>query len=261
MSNGGKSKVQASIDAAMEARRKALYKKRLEIASQGFKDYKSQELIEAVKSFESYIRILEEWKGTSSGGLKISHFDQEKEKAEIVLLSGVYWDLAKLYDRTTNPLKQKMFRHYLQQHVHFSLGTEVEGVAAEGMRKYIHFGNPVHRENFKQAYEQLSRGRKCFVATALSDFSTDPLTLPRLRAWRDQSLQRHLLGRIFVSLYYRVGPTLARGVLYLPAWMRRTLARALDRFARGVSSSLLLSNSGDGLRREGCDRFGKPQAK
>lgn len=224
------SKIQSSLDQAMEERRRTLYKKRLEIARQGFSSYKNQNTVDAAQAFETYIRILEDWKKVGKGGLKKSLFDPKTEKKELNLLSGVYWDLAKLYDRTRTPDKLKVFRHYLQQHVNFSLDTDLEGVAAEGVRKYLSVGSPNHRAEFRSAYNQLTRGKKCFVATALEDVS-HPKTLPRLRDYRDSVLDQRFLGRVFVNIYYRIGPYLASGVKRLPRFARVFLARRLDSIA------------------------------
>lgn len=51
----------------------------------------------------------------------------------------------------------------------------------------------------------------CFVATVIYK---DPLSLELfiLRNWRDKTLKNNLLGKLFVNLYYFIGPYLARGI-------------------------------------------------
>ena len=51
----------------------------------------------------------------------------------------------------------------------------------------------------------------CFVATATFGDPSDD-TVVSLRGYRDLVLSRSLLGKLFIQLYYRIGPYLARCV-------------------------------------------------
>ena len=111
------------------------------------------------------------------------------------MISGIYWDLVKLYDRTRSPQKKKEFRHYFQKYLLFSKGMPFQPLCAESIRKYISSDKPVHRGEFASAYRVLSPSR-CFIATSLIDVtSTD--TLPRLRELRDRASQALTLGSSF----------------------------------------------------------------
>jgi hypothetical protein len=72
---------------------------------------------------------------------------------------------------------------------------------------------------------QVERGG-CFVATAVYG-SYDAEAVRVLRLWRDRTLASSITGRIFIRLYYFVGPWLARLVErgHLPA---RPIRRLLD---------------------------------
>lgn len=64
----------------------------------------------------------------------------------------------------------------------------------------------------------------CFVATAVFD-SFDSPEVVKLQYFRDHYLSRHIAGRSFIALYYKVGPFLFSGVKKSPA-----LKRVLKRF-------------------------------
>lgn len=214
--------------------RRSLMQKRIEQVTNGVRAYQQRQIAEAVTSYHTYIRLLEEWKGVTDGGLTPSNFDAVKELGEVLLLSGVYWDLVKLYDRTDSEEKRKEFRHYLEKFVLFAKGSSFQPICSEGLRRYISHGKPKHMEDFKNAYRILGDG-KCFVVTSLLDV-VDEETLPTLRGFRDEVLARSGAGRAFIRVYYRIGPSLARGVQRTPNCFRRQLGRFFDRVADSIRS-------------------------
>jgi hypothetical protein len=231
---GVRTRIQASIEEAQEAQRRELFRRRLELARNGVKNYQLKRVTEAVRAFHSYIGILEDWKGTPEGGLTPSHFDVKNDLPELLLISGVYWDLAKLYDRTKSVHRKKEFMHYLGKYILFSKGLPYEAVASETLRKYIATEKPVHMDEFKNAYKVLS-GSKCFIATSLIDL-TEEATIGRLREFRDRRLRPSSAGRVFIAAYERVSPAFAFLLDRAPAGVRRAAAAALDGTARRVRS-------------------------
>jgi hypothetical protein len=62
-------------------------------------------------------------------------------------------------------------------------------------------------------------GGGCFVATAaFGDFDAPEVVF--LRAFRDKSLSRTVLGRCFIQVYYTISPPLAE-VIAKSQWLRR----------------------------------------
>ncbi len=224
-----RSRIQSVIEQAEQEHRRLLLRKRIELANAGVRAYQTKHFSDAVKSFHSYLRILEDWKGVAEGGLSPAHFDAQKDVAELLLISGVYWDLAKLYDRTKSQARQSEFARYMEKYILFSKGMPFQALCAETLRKYIATEKPLHRAEFKNAYKLLG-GTDCFVATALADVSS-PETLPRLRRFRDETLAKHAYGRVFVAWYYRVGPGIAALTEKFPEPVRRRLGFVLDRVA------------------------------
>ncbi|MCM2322238.1 MAG: hypothetical protein NDJ90_03145 [Oligoflexia bacterium] len=223
-------KVQQAVEQAEAEYRRQLQVKRIELAAAGLRAYQQRRHGDAVKNFHTYLGILEDWKGCGEGGLTPSLFDSKKEAPELLLISGIYWDLVKLYDRTKSIQKQNDFLHYLEKYILFSKGMPYQGLCAETLRKYIAVEKPVHKEDFKNAYKMIAVN-KCFIATALCDV-TDVETVPRLRAFRDGTLASSRTGRFVIRAYYWSGPLLARAVERLPSGSRAGLGCALDGLAR-----------------------------
>lgn len=222
--------IQASLEIAEREQKKELFRRRLELARSGVSFMNGKNFPEAVKAFLSYLKILEEWKQVPEHGLNPTHFDLRVDKAEILLISGIYWDLTKLYDRTKSPEKYKLMKVYLTKYVVFSKGMPFQETAAETLRKYILVEKPKHVADFKGAYKSLAKN-KCFVATELVEH-LEPRTLPALRSWRDNSLRKTRLGRVFIYRYYKAGPMLALRISVWPTPIKRILAKTLDLWAR-----------------------------
>jgi hypothetical protein len=221
------------MEYAEKMHRLAMLRRRIELAQSGVRAYQAGKITDAVRAFHSYLHILEDWKEVGEGKLTPALFDAKNDVAELLLISGVYWDLAKLYDRTSGVAKQKEFRHYLEKYIIFSKSMPFQHVCLESLRKYISNDKPVHKADFKNAFVLLG-GTNCFVATALVDVC-DERTLPRLRDFRDQTLAVHGAGRAFIVWYYRNGPKLAAVTEYAPGFVRSALGKTLDRLAQLIT--------------------------
>jgi hypothetical protein len=237
--------VQGSVDSAEEERRKKLLNYRLDVARRGIVAFKNNQLMEAVNSFHQYLMILEEVKNVAEGGLSPACFDVKKDIAELLMISGVYWDLAKLYDRTASKSKNKEMLHYLEKYIIFSKGMPFQKASADAIQKYISRENPKHVEAFQSAYKILAQS-KCFVVTSCMDV-IDPMTLPILQDYRDQVLARSRLGRILIRIYYQVGPGIAWVIQTWPTRWRRQAGRYLDRIAQSVNQSSNAAGAKDKL--------------
>ena len=216
---------------AKEEHKRELFKKRLEMARAGVTAYEAGQMGEALKYFHWYMKILEEFKGVKPGAISTSHFDKKTELPEMIMLSGMFWDLAKIYDRKRVPKKadKREYKTYLDKYVLFSRGMPHQTLSAEALRKYVILDKAVHKSEFSSAYKSLSN-EKCFVATSLVDHTLEETPL-LLKDFRDQILRKFGLGRIFIRWYYKNGPAIARALDQKPEWTRKAAARALDFFA------------------------------
>ncbi len=213
------------MEKAERERLLVLFQKRMELARSGAHFFREGKLKEAVQNYYSYLEILEKTKSLPRGGLEPKHFDSKKDIAELLLLSGVFWDLSKLHDRAKSKDNNKL-TFYLSRFVLFSKGLPYQHVSAELLRKYLVNGTPKNRREFKDAHIQLGGGN-CFIATAVEEYCAVE-TLPSLRRFRDEVLLKRTWGRSFVKVYYWVGPGLARLVLRTPEGFQRLLARIFD---------------------------------
>ncbi len=218
-------KVKAQIEKAERERHAKMFQRRMELARIGATAFRGGKFKESIQSYYGYIDILEKAKEVSKDALQPKDFDPKKETAELLLLTGVYWDLCKMHDLGGKKTYEKL-KFYLDRFVTFSRGMPFQHVSAELIRKFLVNGNPRHRREFKDAHLKLGGG-KCFLATAVEDY-LDPSTLPSLRKFRDEVLLQRHSGRLFVKVYYRIGPTLARGMIRLPEFIQKGFARLVD---------------------------------
>jgi hypothetical protein len=226
-------KAKAQIEKMERDRHVAFFQKRMDLARAGAMFFKEAKYPEAVKNYYLYLDILERSKKVKAGGLDLRHFDQKRDIAELLLLAGVYWDLSKLYDKASRKDVTKLTTT-LDRFVLFSKGMPYQHVSAELLRKFLVNGNPKNRKQFKDAHIRLGGGR-CFIATAVEEHCEID-TVPQLRNFRDQVLLKSPHGRTFVSVYYCVGPTLARLVLRTPDRFQKNLARFFDRLVKKMPS-------------------------
>ncbi len=228
-------KIEHSIEVAKEERRRELLRRRIEMARGGLKAYNEKRFSEAVRSFTTYLRVLEEWKGVSPGGLQPSNFDPKKDVAELLLINSVYWHLAKLFDRMKIQHELE-FSAYLSKYIIFTKDQPFQPLVSETLRKYLRSGLVVHHKDFKNAYQVIT-GEKCFVATSLMELGDDR-TVPTLRLFRDRVLRRTRPGAMLVRTYYRLGPHLVRALDRAPRPVRRVLSRVLDGLAALIRRQL-----------------------
>lgn len=227
-----RSRIEKQIKRQQEEQRKELLKKRIDIAKEGIRLAKEGHTIESVRKYQQYILILEMWKKCGRDGLSLNLFDRTKDLYEIVLLSGIYWDMARLYDRAKRSDQKEELVSYLQKYVMFSKTMPFQALSGEALRKYLGSGRCKHRAEFKSAYTSLT-GDKCFIATSLLDV-TDSDTIVLLRNYRDEKLRKSVFGRGFIRIYYTYSPRLVRLIDRFPERTRTLLGWVLDRLARSL---------------------------
>lgn len=236
-------RIQKTVDQAQDQRQRELFRKRLELARSAMGSFARKKPGEAVRSFFTYIKILEEWKKVPEGGLTPSHFDTKTDVPELLLVTGIYWDLAKLFDRTSSPERYKDFLHFLDKYIVFSKGTPYERVAAETLRKYLSHNKPVHVREFKNAYKTLVPSR-CFIVAELGP-QIRPLHRHGLRRFRDEVLKRSKWGRSLVATYYLRGPGWAARLRNSSPALRGALARMIS---LGAGALLLVEQLANATR-------------
>ncbi len=214
--------IQEAFDKQQAQRQRESWRKRIAIARKGMAQYEDAKFGEALHTFREYLAILEHHHSVPAGGLRPSIFDAKKEAGELLLISGIYWDLAKIYDRIKG--KQLDLRLSLNKFYEFSAGRPHVILASEAMRRYIASDKCTNKEDFKNTHRLLRNTlTKCFIASAV--FGPLSPEVAVLQQFRDQRLLPWAPGRAFIAFYYRISPPVARALLYVaPA---RALTRVL----------------------------------
>ena len=92
------------MELAAEDKKRKLQAQRLEHARKGIAAFKLRKIGDAVRSFQNYLRTLEEIKGAVEGGLNPSHFDIKNEQQELLMVSGIYSNSVRLNINNHRPL-------------------------------------------------------------------------------------------------------------------------------------------------------------
>lgn len=238
-SEQARAEAEAQKNQAEAEYKKAFFQKRVSLVKEGSKAASQNKYSEATGKFHTFIRTMEEYKGLKDGGLVPGSFDVKKEFADYVLVTEVYWELAKIYDRIKSTDSKGKVRgnsdlqKYVEKYVAFAKGVNFEKrfekLCGERLRKYIQNDKPKNRDVFKGAYFKLT-GSKCFIATALMD-ELSPQVFIGLRVFRDRKLKKSTLGKCFVGFYYFISPTLARLLLKAPRPVQSFVAKnIIERF-------------------------------
>ncbi len=227
-----RSKIEKTIEHQREVQKRELLRKRLQLANEGVAFMKQGKMADAMRKFHQYLKIMEDWKRVPENGLKPDVFDRKKEMPELLLISAIYWDMARMYDKTRSNSKYREFANALDKYVLFARGMPYQPMAAEAIRKYLQNEKAAHRKEYRGAFIALGGDDRCFFASGLVDV-LPPQTLPLLRQYRDQVLAKSVAGQALIALYYRLSPPVATWVATrCPEPIRRSLGRGVVHLTR-----------------------------
>lgn len=185
--------------------KRAAYQTRLAHLRRGQECIAKNELAKAVENYLTYLKALETFFGVEEKNLSPKLFDKQKDLTELLLISHVYWDLSKAYDK--NPKTLGECKRSLNQFVKFSIGFKYQRVNSDIIRKYIKKRLPRNEDLFKETYEKVRVETKgCYLATIC--YGSNHPTTQSLRSLRDSNIHRPLFFR-FAQAYYK----------YSPAWI------------------------------------------
>ena len=180
------------------------YQQRITIVKQGQEALVRNDILNAVKYFNMYLKIISDVKDCEPKNLSPTHFDQKTELSEMLLISHLYWDLTKLYDVT--PHLEPEYYRCLHKFMEFTIGFKYQVVNAEMLRKFISKGRCIHKRDFKEAYKKIYTGsNKCYIAGHLLGDS-HPATV-ELRDFRDFLVEKNRF-MFFLRSYYQIAPIL-----------------------------------------------------
>ncbi|ATH09417.1 hypothetical protein BIY24_16155 [Halobacteriovorax marinus] len=178
------------------------YRDRLKSLKQARQYYSTGEIPKAVEKYSQYLNTLASYFGVSEERLSPNFFDNEKEISELLLISQVYWDLAKAYDRSPNLHRESI--RCLDQFVKFTNGFKYQHINAQMLRKFIKRKQAHNLKAFQNAYTKIQVDSKgCFIASY--SYGANHQVTNDLREFKKILLELPL-GFKFVELYYRLSP-------------------------------------------------------
>lgn len=175
------------------------FENRITVARFGKEALDAGDYSTALRKFTEYLSIVAEVKEAKDMySIKISSFDPKSEITEMLMISHIYFEIARLYDAV--PKFKDELKRSLEQFVHFSVNQPYQVVNSEMARKYIKrsvFKNP---DNFQNAYQQIYvQSKKCYVVTFC--FGNDHFITAEYRKVKDWLLD-YSWGQEMVRRYY-----------------------------------------------------------
>ena len=190
---------------AKDDRKIKLWKSRTSLVRQGHKQMANKLYSEAAISYEKYLKLVEMVFDCPKGQLTPQLLKEAAKTAELTVISGVYWDLVRVYDTSDQyGERQKQAAKQLGLFVPFT------PIFPDIVRKAVVFQRQARHPEVIKAFlaaANKKRGR-CFVATAAFIAPAAPEVL-FLRQFRDQKLKTNFWGRKVVTIYYKYSPLVA----------------------------------------------------
>lgn len=210
-SSSGKSGKDARHEREKTLILKHKYESRITIARMGKESFQAGDFVGAIRKYTEYLDIMAELhKVDSIFDLRPQRFDPQKDLTEMLMLSHIYFELAKVYD-ATGKFNDECGK-CLDQFVIFSANQPYQVVNSEMIRKHLRKFKFKNQENFNQAYRQIFvQSRKCFIATLC--FGDGHVVTNDLRQFK-QWMLRYRWGPAVVHCYYFVSEPLV-------AWLSR----------------------------------------
>lgn len=196
--------------AAREERERMLILKhkfdnRITTAKFGKQSFDINDYAGAIKKFSDYLMVMAEVKKARDiYSLTPEKFDQKKEITEMMMISHIYLEMARMYDAI--PKFHEESKKCLDQFVRFSANQPYQVVNSELIRKHLKKSRFKNQEVFRSAYQQIFvQSKKCYVVTFCFG-ENHPLT-QEFRAFKDQLLETRW-GQELVRTYYLHSSTL-----------------------------------------------------
>ena len=182
---------------------------RITIARQAREAFQLKDYVNAVKKYNEYLGLLAEINDAEDiFKIEPKMFDQQKDVTELLLISHVYWELAKIYEMM--PKLQVSFAKTLNQFVRFTINQPFQVVNAEMLRRHIKKNKKTtpYINELNIAYSKIYvESKKCYVATNV--YGSEHWVTNTLRDFKNMLVQSNF-GIELTRLYYISSPLLIR---------------------------------------------------
>lgn len=156
------------------------------------------DFINAIRHYNEYLKIMADIHDVDPFTITPAIFDPKKNISEILLVSQIYWELAKIYDMT--PKLQGEFTKALNQFVIFTINQPFQVVNAELLRKHLRKPHIKNSIEFQAAYDKIFiESDKCYISTFC--FGSDHEITNSLREFKN-GLSKSKSGKIAIAKYY-----------------------------------------------------------
>ncbi|MDC1174451.1 hypothetical protein OAT67_03610 [Bacteriovoracaceae bacterium] len=198
---------------------KKIYSDRLKMLRRAQEFSQADDIPRAVECYGQYLNALATYFKVDETKLAPDLFNQETDLAELLLISHVYWDLAKSYDRSPR-LHIESIR-CLDQFVKFTVGYKYQYANARMLKAFIRKKLAHNPKAFKQTYERIQvESKGCFVATDL--FGENHFVTQNLRSFKANRLNNKF-GLLFIEFYYqKICPTYFNHIAHRSALKKMT---------------------------------------
>lgn len=174
------------------------YQDRLKFLRKAQEYSAADEIPKAVEHYSQYLNALAIFYHVDESKLDPKMFDQEKDLAELFLISHAYWDLAKAYDRSPN-LHLESIR-CLDQFVKFTIGYKYQYVNSRTIKAFIKKRLAHNPKAFKEAFDRIHiESKGCFIASDI--YEPHDLRLRELRELKKEIIKSSF-GLALVGFYY-----------------------------------------------------------
>lgn len=226
----------------------AKYNQRITIAKVARNAFTAKNYTLAIKHYTEYLTILAHSKEIEDiFTLSPSDFDEKTPVSELLLISHVYWDLARMYASSANYLEYQ--QKSLAQFVKFTANQPYQVLNSEMVRKFIK-----KRTRAKDSLEYLeilsgihsqifTESNSCFIASYA--FGYEHKTTYTLRQFKAELLDWPF-GVTLVRIYYKYSPALIDYIVHkrsLNYFTRLTIVPILRIFAFFTQTSIFRSCS------------------
>lgn len=209
------------------------YEIRVSIAKQGKAAYDSKDYMVAISKYREYLDIMANVHNVAWLELHPDLFDPTKQLTEMLLVSHIYFELAKMYDYSEK--FQAACFSCLDQFVTFSINQPYQILNSELIRKQMRRTGFKNSPQFYDAYRRIHlQSNKCFVVTHC--FGEDHLVTYKFRVFK-KLLQQSPFGLRLVEHYYRLSPKLI-GFLQTHPNLENLFAQSARTFLRFFSRFL-----------------------
>ncbi len=177
------------------------YQSRITIAKNAKESLAAKDYTKAASLYREYLDIISTIYEQEMYTIQPKHIDDKTQVTELLLISHVYWDLCKVYEKT--PKLQDGFQKCLNQFIIFTIDQPYQVLNSEMLRKHIVRGKrsgSTYIPMLEKAYSRIHvESKKCYVATHC--FGDNHQTTDDLRNFKS-IIAHNSFGLKFISFYY-----------------------------------------------------------